>query len=221
MSSKNFNKENDDKAEQEALKEVEIIAELAPNEKTRKEAEKLMETVENESTTTLQEAKETISNPKSNPIVQDSSEMFDTYKQGVLKLTEAISKFQPKYAESISNLQQEYIQLTKEFVNKVFAAQRNWASSNNVTSTNNTTFPTSTYAPYAEQFRRQSNEITAQALSVFDTSNQLAINAINAARENVKLYGKAMDAVTEFNNNVANAWSSFYSSAQRQQYFRQ
>ena len=150
-------------------------------------------------------------------IAQDSSEIFDTYKQGVLKVTEEVSKFQPQYAQSISNLQQEYIQLTKEFVNKVFAAQRNWASSNNVTSTASTTFPTSTYAPYAEQFRRQSNEITAQALSVFDTSNQLAINAINAARENVKLYGKAIDAVTEFNNNVADAWSSFYSSAQRQQ----
>ena len=149
-------------------------------------------------------------------IAQDSSEIFDTYKQGVLKVTEEVSKFQPQYAQSISNLQQEYIQLTKEFVNKVFAAQRNWAGSN-VTSTS-TTFPSSTYAPYAEQFRRQSNEITAQALSVFDTSNQLAINAINAARENVKLYGKAIDAVTEFNNNVAHAWSSFFSTEQRHQY---
>ena len=162
---------------------------------------------------------DTNKNKETNTIAQDSSEIFDTYKQGVLKVTEEVSKFQPQYAQSISNLQQEYLQLTKEFVNKVFAAQRNWAGSN-VTSTN-TTFPTSTYAPYAEQFRRQSNEITAQALSVFDTSNQLAINAINAARENVKLYGKAIDAVTEFNNNVADAWSSFYSSAQRQQYFRQ
>ena len=80
-----------------------------------------METVENESTTTLQEAKETISNPKSNPIVQDSSEIFDSYKQGVLNLTEAISKFQPKYAESISNLQQEYMQLIKQSVDKVFS----------------------------------------------------------------------------------------------------
>src|SRR4029079_9740604 len=167
-------------------------------------------------TDTTNKAKETTT---TSTIAQDSSEIFDTYKQGVLKVTEEVSKFQPQYAQSISNLQQEYIQLTKEFVNKVFAAQRNWAGSN-VTSTS-TTFPTSTYAPYAEQFRRQSNEITAQALSVFDTSNQLAINAINAARENVKLYGKAIDAVTEFNNNVANAWSSFYTSAQRQQYFRQ
>ena len=159
---------------------------------------------------------DTIKNKETTTIAQDSSEMFDTYKHGMLKVTEEVSKFQPQYAQSISNLQQEYIQLTKEFVNKVFAAQRNWAGSN-VTSTS-TTFPTSTYAPYAEQFRRQSNEITAQALSVFDTSNQLAINAINAARENVKLYGKAMDAVTEFNNNVAHAWSSFFSTEQRHQY---
>ena len=164
--------------------------------------------------TDTNKAKETTTTTST--IAQDSSEIFDTYKQGVLKVTEEVSKFQPQYAQSISNLQQEYIQLTKEFVNKVFAAQRNWAGSN-VTSTS-TTFPTSTYAPYAEQFRRQSNEITAQALSVFDTSNQLAINAINAARENVKLYGKAIDAVTEFNNNVVHAWSSFFSTEQRHQY---
>jgi hypothetical protein len=152
-------------------------------------------------------------------IAQDSSEIFDTYKQGVLKVTEELSKFQPQYVQMISNLQQEYIQLTKEFVNKVFAAQRNWAGTN-VTSTS-TTFPTSTYAPYVEQFRIRSNEITAQALSVFHTSNQLAINVLNAARENMKLYGRAIDAMMEFNNNVANAWSSFFTSAQRQQYFRQ
>ena len=114
-------------------------------------------------TDTTNKAKETTTTTST--IAQDSSEIFDTYKQGVLKVTEEVSKFQPQYAQSISNLQQEYIQMTKEFVNKVFAAQRNWAGSN-VTSTS-TTFPTSTYAPYAEQFRRQSNEITAQALSVF------------------------------------------------------
>ena len=144
MSSKILNKKSDnkknedkDKEEQQAIKEVEIVAELAPNEKTRKEAEELIETVENGSTTTLQEAKETISTADSNPIAQDSSEIFDTCKQGVLKLTEAISKFQPQYSEAISKLQQEYIQLTKELLNKLFAAQRNWTGSN-VTATNTT-----------------------------------------------------------------------------------
>jgi len=201
MSSKKSN--NSDKEEEQALKEAEIVAELAPNEKTRKEAEKLIETVERQS----------------NTFAQDSSEIFDTYKKGVLKITEELSKFQPQYAQSISKLQEEYLQLTKQFVDKVFAAQRNWVGGN-VTSAN-TTFPSWTYTPYAEQFRRQSNEITAQALSVFNTSNQLALNALTAARENMKLYGKAIDAIIEYNNNVANAWSSFFTSAQRQQYFRQ
>ena len=138
-------------------------------------------------------------------------------RKAFYKDSEEISKFQPQYTQSISKLQEEYLQLTKQFVDKVFAVPN--LAGNNVTSSS-TTFPTYAYAPYAEQFRRQSDEITAQALSVFDTSNQLAINAINA-RENVKLYGKAIDAVTEINNNVANAWSSFFTSAQRQQYFRQ
>ena len=206
MTSKNLDKKFDDKnekAEQEALKEAEIVAELAPNEKTRKEAEKLIETVESQSSS----------------FAQNSSEIFDTYKKGVLKITEELTKFQPQYAQSISNLQEEYLQLTKEFVDNVFAAQRNWIGGN-ITS-RGTTFPNWTYTPYAEQFRTQSSEITAQASSVFDTSNQLAINALNIARENMKLYGKAIDAMMEFNNNVANAWSSFLTPAQRQQYFRQ
>ena len=161
---------------------------------------------------------ETTTSRTSNP-AQESSALFDTARQNVLKVADEISKFQPQYTQSISNLQQVYIQLIKEFVNKAFAAQRNWTGSGS--NTGSTSYTASTYAPYTEQVKRQTNEITAQALSVFDTSNQLAINAINAARENLKLYGKAIDAVTEFNNNVANAWASFFSSAQKQQYFRQ
>jgi len=195
MSANKKSDNKNDKEEQKAIEEVEIVAELAPDEKTRKEAEKLVETVEKER----------------------SSEIFDTYKQDMLKVTKEVSKFQPRYAESISNLQQEYLQLTKQFIDKVYSAQRNWVGGN-VTSTTNTTFPS---WPYAEQFRRQSDEITAQAMSVFDNWNQLAINALTAARENVKLYGKAIDAITEYNDNIADAWSTFYSSAQRQQYFRQ
>jgi F0F1-type ATP synthase membrane subunit b/b' len=100
MSSKNFNKKSDDKndkAEEQALKKAEIVAELAPNEKTRKEAEELIETVESKSST----------------IAQDNSEIFDTYKQEVLNVTEEISKLQPQYAQSISKLQEEYLQVTK------------------------------------------------------------------------------------------------------------
>src|SRR6476619_1266725 len=177
MSSKSGNKQSNNKEEEKALKEAEIVAELAPDKETREEAEELIVTVESQS----------------NTFAQDSSEI-ETYKQGVLKFTEAISKFQPKYAEAISRIQEEYIQLTKGFVDKVFAAQRNWVGGN-VASTTGTTVPSWTYTPYAEQFKRQSDQVSAQALSVFDTYNQQAINALNAATENLKLFGKAMESI--------------------------
>ncbi|MEP6576519.1 MAG: hypothetical protein ABJB85_08840 [Nitrososphaerota archaeon] len=58
MSSKNLNKKStndNDRAEEKALKEAEIVAELAPNEKIRKESEELIETVQDDSPTTVQE----------------------------------------------------------------------------------------------------------------------------------------------------------------------
>lgn len=47
--------DNSNKIEQQALKEVEITAELAPNQKIMKEAEKLIETTEAGSASSVQE----------------------------------------------------------------------------------------------------------------------------------------------------------------------
>ena len=106
MSSKNLNKKSDDKndkAEQEALKEVEIVAELAPNEKTRKEAEKLIETVENGSTTSVQEQE------------QEAIEtVLDETKRTIKKTVNEAKREIPKYTEALGQIQEETIQATKE-----------------------------------------------------------------------------------------------------------
>ena len=105
MSSKILNKKTDknDKAEQEALKEVEIVAELAPNEKTRKEAEKLIETVENGSTTSVQEQE------------QEAIEtVLDETKRTIKKTVNEAKREIPKYTEALGQIQEETIQATKE-----------------------------------------------------------------------------------------------------------
>jgi len=45
-------------------------------------------------------------------------------------------------------------------------------------------------------------------------NNQLAINALDAARENLKIYNRTIDAVTDFNSNIAKDWESFFSIQQ-------
>ena len=120
MSSKNNLKKSDnynDKAEQQALKEVEIIAELAPNEKTRKEAEKLIETVENGSATTVQEQE------------QEAIEIvLDETRRTIKKTVNEAKREIPRYIQAIGQLQEETIQATKEIGYDCIELQREAAN---------------------------------------------------------------------------------------------
>ena len=120
MSSKNLNKKSDDKndkAEQQALKEVEIVAELAPNEKTRKEAEKLIETVENGSATTVQEQE------------QEAIEtVLDETKRTIKKTVNEAKREIPRYTQAMGQLQEETIQATKEIGYDCIELQREAAN---------------------------------------------------------------------------------------------
>ena len=146
---------------------------------------------------------------KSKETATENVEVLDTYKENMLRTIDEVSKYQPKYAQSISNLQQEYLQATKEAINRSFAIQKSWYR--NV----NTPFAPVTL-PYAEQFKKQSEEVTSQAFHVFDTANQLAVENIDAARENIKLYSKTFDTMNEYNENLANTWSNYFTSVQKQ-----
>src|SRR6476646_1156819 len=102
MSSKNKKPDDkNDKAEQQALKEAEIVAELAPNEKTRKEAEKLIETVENGSTSIQEQEQEAIET------------VLDETKRAIKKTVSEAKREIPRYTQAIGQLQEETIQATK------------------------------------------------------------------------------------------------------------
>jgi hypothetical protein len=147
---------------------------------------------------------------KSRETATENIEMLDTYKQNMLRTIDEISKYQPQYAQSISNLQQDYLQVTKESINRTFAIQKSWYGN-----TPRNSF-TPMAGPYAEQYRKQSEQVTSQAFHVFDTANQLAIDSLNASRENIKLYSRTVETVAEYNANLASTWSNFYTSAQKQ-----
>src|SRR5919199_1541806 len=126
--------------------------------------------------------------------------VFDTVRENFVKAIDQMSSVQPQYAQAISNLQLDYIQTVKNVIENTISAQKQFIGNFNI--------PVST--PYTtEQFTRQSNEITNNTLRAVDINNKLAINAVDAARENLKVYSRAADAVTEFSNNIAKACTAF------------
>lgn len=135
----------------------------------------------------------------------DVRDVYDTMRDNVIRTVDEFAKVQPQYSQSISNLQLDYIQTTKNMIQTSFSAQKQFASAWNVPG-----------VPYGDLVTRQSNEMTNNAIRSVGINNQLTINALDAARENLKIYNRTVDAVTDFSTNVAKAWTTFFAQQQAQ-----
>jgi hypothetical protein len=144
----------------------------------------------------------------------ETHDFYETTRENIIKIVDEVAKVQPQYSQSVSNLQLDYIQAIKNTIHTAFSAQKQMAETNQG---NWSTAPIS--VPFTEQLAKQSNEITNNTVRAVSINNQLTINALDAARENLKIYNKTIDAVTEFNTNAAKAWNSFFTT-QQQQFFR-
>ncbi|MDQ3971032.1 MAG: hypothetical protein M3224_04635 [Thermoproteota archaeon] len=140
----------------------------------------------------------------------NATHAFDAVKENFVRTVDEMAKVQPQYAQAFSNLQLDYIQTAKNVVENTISAQKQLVGSWNI-------MPVSTTIPYTEQFTRQSNEITNNTLRAVGINNQLVINAVDAARENLKIYNRTVDAVTEFTTNIAKTCTAFSAAAAQQQ----
>lgn len=149
--------------------------------------------------------KESASNVKTSQV----NNPYETVREGFMRAIDEVAKAQPQYSQSISNLQLDYIQTVKNVVYTTFAVQKQF-----VGETWNT-FPSS--AVMSDQMARQTSDFTNNAIKALDINNQLTINAIDAARENLKVYNRTVDTITEYNTNIAKAWNTYYNVSQQQQ----
>jgi uncharacterized protein YukE len=131
----------------------------------------------------------------------NSNEIYDTLRENLVKVVDEMAKIQPQFSQSISNLQIDYIQTAKNIIQNTISTQKQFISSWNIPSDQ----------PYTEQMAKQSTEVTNNTIKAVGINNQLAINALDAARENLKIYNRTIDAVTDFNSNIVKAWESFFS----------
>src|ERR687886_873662 len=130
-----------------------------------------------------------------------TGEVFDTMRDNFIRTVDEFAKVQPQYSQSISNLQLDYIQTTKNMIQTAFSAHKQVAGAWN--------WPGTTTLPYGDLLARQSNEMTNNTIRSVGINNQLTINALDAARENLKIYNRTVDAVTDFSTNVVKAWTTF------------
>ena len=140
--------------------------------------------------------------------------LFDVANENLTKVVNQAAKVQPEYAQAISDLQQEYIEASRNAIQTATSVQKQFA--NNNSSNFNNINVSDTASPYIQNFVKQSNDSTNNIIRMADINHQLTLNVLNALRENVKNYSRTVEASAEFNSNLAKAWTSSYSSVQQQ-----
>src|SRR5215467_2953434 len=133
--------------------------------------------------------------------------LYDTATQNCIRILDELTKAQPQYTQSVSNLQHDYVAAAKNTIQNIGSVQRMFTS--------NVNFPIVT-PQYTDEFVKRSNEITDNIVNAFRINNQLTVNAINAAAENFRTFNRTIDSVTESSSRAAQAWNSFVTTQQQQ-----
>jgi hypothetical protein len=147
-------------------------------------------------------------------IIDDKPDMYNTVNENFIRALNEIAKFQPQYLQSISNLQLDFIQTTKNVIQNMISAQKQMASNNNTNSRFWNIPPLSLPIPYLEQFARQLKEFTNNTIRVSHLNNQFTITILDAIRENLNIYNRATDELSKYNTNMVKAWNSFFAAKQ-------
>lgn len=141
-----------------------------------------------------------------------ANEVNDIVRDNTLRIVDEVAKVQPQFAQSISNLQLDNIQTVRSMIQTAFANQKQVVAH---------ALNTPQALQVSEEIAKQSTEVTNSIIRSVGIFNQLGVTALDSARENVKIYGRTVDALTDFNNNILKAWASYWSSPQQQQQLQQ
>ena len=145
-------------------------------------------------------------------VASNVTHIVDAANENFTKLVNEAGKVQPHYAQAISNLQQEYIEVVRNAIQTITSVEKQFANSNS--GNFNNVAVSDTAAPYVQGFVKQSNDFTNNIIKIADINNQLTINALNALRENMKNFSRTVEASAEFNSNMARVWATSYSAVQ-------
>ena len=147
-------------------------------------------------------------------IIDDRPDMYNILNENFTRALNEMAKFQPQYLQSISNLQLDFIQTTKNTIQNIISAQKQMVSNNNSRNRFWNIPPLLLPMPYVEQFARQLNEFTNNTIRVSNLNNQFTITILDAIRENLNIYNRATDELSRYNTNMVNAWNSFFTAKQ-------
>lgn len=137
---------------------------------------------------------------KTNSAQASSRDIFSIYRENVDKLFKSIRQSVPQYHQSITNVQQEYLQAYEGLLYSAMSLQKEYAKKTGVIST----IPDAT----VQVLEETSNEFVHAS----NIQDQIALATINATQQNIKTFNDNAKSFADLNRNILKSWISAFNT---------
>ncbi len=129
---------------------------------------------------------------------ENTKDVFTVVRQNVDKSFDSFEQAVPRYHQSITNVQQEYLHAVENVITSTITLQREFAHKAGL----NTNVP--------EAALKVIREITEEAVKAYSIQNQIALAAIDATQQNIKTINDNSKSFADLNKNILQSWISTF-----------
>lgn len=137
---------------------------------------------------------------KTNPVHNASHDIFSIYRENIDRLFKSIRQSVPQYHQSITNVQQEYLQAYEGLLYSAMSLQKEYAKKTGIIST----IPDATIKVLEET----SNEF----IHASNIQDQISLATINATQQNIKTFNDNAKSFADLNRNILKSWISAFNT---------
>ena len=129
--------------------------------------------------------------------------IIDALRDNALRMVDEAANFQPQLAHTISKFNLDSFETAKSLIENSFASQQEVFSMVSIP-----TFLQQELLP--EQVAKQSAEITNNAIRSVGIFNTIGVNALDAHRENLRIYSRTLDAAIKYNTDALKSMAQYW-----------
>jgi len=134
---------------------------------------------------------ETAVNPK---------DLFSAYQENIDKIFNGIRQSVPQYHQSITNVQQEYLQAYENVVDSTITLQKEYAKKAGIT----TNIPDPTL--------KVIHDTTEEFVKAASIQNQVTLATMDATQQNIKTFNDNAKLFADLNKNILQSWISVFTT---------
>ena len=127
-----------------------------------------------------------------------SKDAYGVAQQNVDKFFDGIKQQVPRYHQSVTNVQQEYLDAFENIINSSITLQKEFARKAGIT----------TNVP--EAALKAIKDTTEEVVKATSIQNQIALAAIDATQQNIKTFNDNAKAFADLNKNILQSWISAF-----------